>query len=610
MRNRVLAVAVAVLVLPVSILAATWTVKPDGTGDFPTIQAAVDAAGTNDVIQLTDGTFSGAGNRAITYNGKAITVESVNGPSATTVSCGGLNGFQFLNSETSASVLRDVTIDGANSAIRCNAGSPTIINCVITNAAQGLDVGTFFISNPHLPSNPHVTQCLLSACTTAMTTAETGGITVSNTTAMACNRVWSAGGGAVFASNCNFTQNNGGVQTSSGFQGSGSSFTDCNFTGHVGSAVFGGGISNYLTFSNCTFDGNHPAAITTNATLTFNGCMFLNNSGTDGGAIYADGGTVGIYDSVFCHNVASGAGGALYLYSLFDIERNTFVNNSAATGAGGVHFYGASTTGTFEQNLVSFSTSGGGEACAAGANPTLSCNDIFGNAGGDGVCGTNGGNNFSLDPKLCSSGCDDVGLSAESPCAPANNACGVQIGAKGVTCTPVPVLFQTASARASGSSVMVKWSVAADEAVSGFAIVRSIGAKSATVADGLASDVRSFADATVAPGTNYRYSVVATTVDGNVYQSQAVEVSTPRAALELAQNDPNPFNPSTRIAYSLPSASMVDIAVFDVVGRRVATLLAGPRPAGRGVAVWQGRSDNGQLMANGESRTVKMVLLK
>jgi predicted outer membrane repeat protein len=620
MRTRFFAVAVAVLVLPTTILAATWTVKPDGTGDFPTIQAAVNAAVANDVILLTDGTFSGAGNRAVTYLGKAITITSVNGPSATTISCGGQNGFQFLNSETSASVLRDVTIDGANSAVQCNPGSPTIINCVITGATVGLDMGAFFLVGPKLPSHPQATQCWLSACATGIVTRETAGLTLSNTTVTACNFAYAAGGGAVSASSCNFASNNSGLQWSSGFQPAGSSFTNCTFTGHVNYAAYLGG-SNGASFTNCTFEGNHPAVITSSIpTLTVDGCTFRNNSGANGGAIFGDGGNIRIYDSVFCQNTATGAGGAVYVYASFDIQRNTFVNNSAAAGAGGVHFNGVGTTGPFQNNIIAFSTAGPGVLCTSGPNPTLSCNDVYGNAGGDGICGTDGGNNFSLDPQLCSQGCDDVGLSAGSPCAPANNPCGVQIGARGVTCAPVPVLFQRASARVAGESVVVSWSVIADETIVKFSIVRAADEASHVIADGLGVDAHEFVDKTVQPNTGYRYTVVATTSGGDVFQSQAIDVKTPRAELELSQNQPNPFNPSTRIDYSLPVASVVDIAVFDVAGRRVATLVAGPRPAGGGSVVWGGRDDDGQsvasgiyvcrMAANGDARTMKMVLLK
>ncbi len=67
----------------------------------------------------------------------------------------------------------------------------------------------------------------------------------------------------------------------------------------------------------------------------------------------------------------------------------------------------------------------------------------------------------------------------------------------------------------------------------------------------------------------------------------------------LRQNYPNPFNPSTRIEFSLNQAQSVDLAVFDLAGRRVATLVRGALESGEHAVNWNGRSDNGAAVASG-----------
>ncbi|MCE5269711.1 T9SS type A sorting domain-containing protein [bacterium] len=96
-------------------------------------------------------------------------------------------------------------------------------------------------------------------------------------------------------------------------------------------------------------------------------------------------------------------------------------------------------------------------------------------------------------------------------------------------------------------------------------------------------------------------------------------VSLPRASA-LYQNAPNPFNPSTCIRFSLEAAGMVRLEVFDLGGRRVATLDAGERAAGTYSVEWDGRDERGRdlpagvylyrLSAGGTAITRKMVLLK
>ncbi|MFO7652601.1 MAG: FlgD immunoglobulin-like domain containing protein, partial [Candidatus Krumholzibacteriia bacterium] len=73
---------------------------------------------------------------------------------------------------------------------------------------------------------------------------------------------------------------------------------------------------------------------------------------------------------------------------------------------------------------------------------------------------------------------------------------------------------------------------------------------------------------------------------------------------------PNPFNPSLTLAFGLAADGPVELAIFDLRGRRVATLVSETRPAGRHLATWDGRDDAGRrapagtylcrLVANGQ----------
>jgi methionine-rich copper-binding protein CopC len=88
----------------------------------------------------------------------------------------------------------------------------------------------------------------------------------------------------------------------------------------------------------------------------------------------------------------------------------------------------------------------------------------------------------------------------------------------------------------------------------------------------------------------------------------------------LAQNYPNPFNPSTEIAFSLPSASQVELSVFNVLGQKVVTLLDEQMAAGEHTVTWDGRNSDGssvssgvyfyRIAANSFVDTKKMMMLK
>ncbi len=96
------------------------------------------------------------------------------------------------------------------------------------------------------------------------------------------------------------------------------------------------------------------------------------------------------------------------------------------------------------------------------------------------------------------------------------------------------------------------------------------------------------------------------------------------ARLDLGPAHPNPFNPIVIIPFSLPKMGRVDLAVCDVTGRRVKSLIAGMRTegvySGEKAVTWNGKSDENRQMPSGvyfvklesagESSTTKVVLLR
>ncbi len=88
----------------------------------------------------------------------------------------------------------------------------------------------------------------------------------------------------------------------------------------------------------------------------------------------------------------------------------------------------------------------------------------------------------------------------------------------------------------------------------------------------------------------------------------------------LHQNYPNPFNPITTLRYELPENGLVNITIYDMLGRKVKTLVNQTQDAGYRSVVWDATNDNGkpvsagiylyQIQADVYMQAKKMVLLK
>ncbi len=122
-----------------------YYVKADGTGDAPTIQAAIDMAISQDTVLVGQGVFLGDGNRDLDFGGKQLLLVSEAGPNFTSIDCGGNPGdphigIFFHNGEDSSAVVEGFRIYGAygdSAAVYVTNASPTIRNCIITNNECG-----------------------------------------------------------------------------------------------------------------------------------------------------------------------------------------------------------------------------------------------------------------------------------------------------------------------------------------------------------------------------------------------------------------------------------------------------------------------------------------
>jgi hypothetical protein len=276
--------------LSVSLLSSAATVRVPG--DFATIQAAIDAAGTGDVIEVAPGTYSGPGNRDIDFRGKAITVRSAAGAASTTMDCGGgaaadegHRGFYFHQAEGSDSVLSGFTIRGGRifgtdvpsdpqrwtpspthplgGGIYCEFSSPTLSDCIIRDCGAEVGGGLGAVGAEPMMVNCTIEQCLA------------GGL-----------------GGA----------KSGGRGAALGLVGfSNATITNCLVRDNAGSANgLGAGLyvwQSSAVVAGCTFSGNTASGSLrgggaycggTTTDVTFRNCIFARNQADAGAALYTD----------------------------------------------------------------------------------------------------------------------------------------------------------------------------------------------------------------------------------------------------------------------------------------------------------------------------------
>ncbi len=608
----------------------TCRVEPDGTGDMPTIQEAIDAVSEGDTIILAAGIYGGPGNRDISFRGKAILVRREKDTfgddviiNCSDVSGGHHCGFEFSSGEDSSSILEGVIITGAaRGGILCTKGSsPTITGCSVRECkhAGGCRGGGIYLENSSA-------KILETSLTENRTSGSGGGIACVNSSPLllGCRFYWNAA-----------EENGGGISVT----GRSAVVIRDNELHENSASLTGGGI--YCDSS----------------TVEVVDCHLYNNRASSGGGIHCERDMLlSVVRTTVGGNRAEHNGGGISSISSAFIENCTITNNFASEDADGAGIYcmhGDSVS--VRKTIVAFNSASEGIFTVNG-DIDAACCDVYGNDGGNygGATSDLTGvrDNISVDPDFCgyAGGIFDV-----SPCAPANSPCGELVGAMGVTCSEAPDLDIN-------DIIISEMNPVVGTEINVYVEVRNIGRKRAGAFSvdfyfnsdygpytGERGDRICHVDDGLAVGDSVLCAFMGITNDTPEEWSPVFSVDVEDVIVELTEYNntlwgsgtivwraaeepipgitrlrsicPNPSRGEATIRLDLHRPARVTLAIFDVAGRRIRLLSRNePMPAGRHDRTWDGRCDNGRpvasgiyfcrLSAGGVEDTKKLLLLR
>lgn len=247
---------------------------------FATIQRGINAAGHGDTVVVAEGVYTGIGNKDLDYAGRAISVQSAQGPYNTIIDCQGSGrGIAFQSGEGPDAVFSGFTILNGNAdrgaGIYCLSSSPTISDCVISGNDGIYCAGIYCRDN----SNALIIDCVISSNAGYYA----GGVRIVRSNAQLLN--------CVIADN---TATDSGAGIRCDFGPAHPMIQNCTVTGNV-SNVTGGGIwsaeSSHPTMSNCIIWGNSAAAQGPQITVSSQSTLTVAYSDVEGGqaAVYRAG---------------------------------------------------------------------------------------------------------------------------------------------------------------------------------------------------------------------------------------------------------------------------------------------------------------------------------
>jgi hypothetical protein len=384
------------------------------------IRAAIAVAESGDTIVVAGGTYTGPSNGNLIISEKALTIMGAKGPNLPVIDCSlvmdiDFGGFTVYSSSDDLVTIERLIIRGARSslpgsAVRCTGASLRLKSCTFEQDGA--------------------TAVYAESCYAEINSCSFLNCSIANY------------GGAAYFSHCDSASINYSTFTNDAAYSRGGAIYSiwspiavrgCTFTGNrtSGSLGFGGrGGAISLTYS--------PSSIAD--------CKFHGNwvDGGSGGAVYAEGSYSKIERSVFYADSITPYGldwpafvqGAAVCFRYADscfVTNCTFVGNRAVPSEDTSSvLYGSNVS--VDRCIFAFNSN----VFPIGGTPQISCTDIFGNELGDWTSNiaeqaTIPGN-ISVDPLFCDTVGGSFRISPFSPCAPANNACGLVYGAVAGLC--------------------------------------------------------------------------------------------------------------------------------------------------------------------------------
>lgn len=427
--------------------------------DYPTIQAGIDAAAVGDTVLVARGTYFEIINMKADVN-----LRSETGQADCVVIDGGgydIGGVVRFVDLYSSPLLEGFTLtNGGHHGLEVYRTDPVIRNCIITGNTTNTHGGGVYVHR----GSPSFFNCEISDNHAVMVS---GGVSTSN-------------GSVVSMTGCQIVGNSSGWYGGGLVIGEGSILNDCLISGNRSKSGSGGGIvcAGHVVLESCLINRNtaqvNGGGVFVSgeegggANAEFLNCIISDNRSLygSGGGIYSEGnptltgckiwgnvaedgngggmsleGSPKLFGCLVVDNIANKYGGGLYCTPTDSarVKRCSIIGNSAKVNGGGIYSYGRMLSLT--QNIIAFSRKGAGLYCYGDNSGVIiwQC-DVFGNEGGDQICGIEVGGNFSADPLFCDLASGNMELDFGSPCLLGPGPNYFVIGAEGLgDCSVAPV---------------------------------------------------------------------------------------------------------------------------------------------------------------------------